>query len=119
MLESRDGELVPYESSSKPSSPCFHPKPALSYILHSKDESSTSSQPFHEQLHVAFIQALVKKTDSFEYIVMEHLKVWNGVRQEQASHAIDALAPHCSTLPSLSLPLILPLSLYQPSYSRR
>jgi hypothetical protein len=30
---------------------------------------------FLEGLHVRFIQNLSKKTDSFEHVVMEHLKV--------------------------------------------
>lgn len=34
-----------------------------------------STPAFLESLHVKFIQSLVQKKDSFEHVVMEHLKV--------------------------------------------
>ena len=36
----------------------------------------TTTAAFYETKHVAFIRGLMDKTESFEHVVMEHLKVW-------------------------------------------
>jgi hypothetical protein len=45
---------------------------------------ASDAPAFHEELHVRFIRALTKKTDSFEHVVMEHLKV-----REDESHILE------------------------------
>jgi len=64
---------------------------------------------FYEAKHVAFIRGLMDKTDSFEHVVMEHLKVREETFNSEAwPQSRGQLGPPLTTLPSLppSLPLL-------------
>ena len=51
--------------------------------------SKTTPPAFYEAKHVAFIRGLMDKTDSFEHVVMEHLKVPRV--QNGGSNLIDSV----------------------------
>lgn len=51
---------------------------AMSTAAAEEEEGQHPPPPFCEARHVAFIRGLMHKTDSFEHVVMEHLKVRNG-----------------------------------------
>lgn len=83
--------------------------------------STLPKEVFWEEKHVCFIRGLVKKTDSFEHVVMEHLKVYpvNGRTPLYKSFYLSAKLTICSPslpVPPSSSPSLLPLHPHYPLF---
>ncbi len=76
-----------------------------------EEEEEEAGSTFYEAKHVAFIIGLMNKTESFEHVVMEHLKVREEDGSKQSvgwARATGACMDHPPSPPFISLPPSLP-----------